>query len=72
MDTLEKKVDRVTGKPEASTSDPAAHPPLVVNRIRQALVTSRVTLGAQSTGLDPYDSRRAKTPGAVWSDRVRR
>ena len=44
--------------------------PLMVNRIKQALVTSRVTLGAQSTGLDPYDSSRAH-PGSVWSDRVR-
>jgi len=44
---------------------------MVVNRIKQALVTSRLTLGAQSTGLDPYDSRRATNPGAVWSGRVR-
>ena len=43
---------------------------LIVNRIKQALVTSRVTLGAQSTGLDPYDSSRAH-PASVWPDRVR-
>jgi hypothetical protein len=45
--------------------------PIMVHRIKQALVTSRVTLGAQGTGLDPYDSRHASSPGSIWSDRTR-
>ena len=45
--------------------------PMIVNRIKQALVTSRVTLGPQSTGLDPYDSRQAAHPGSVWAKRAR-
>ncbi len=57
-------------EPEAQAADSCVQP-LIVNRIRQVLVTSRLTLGTQSTGLDPYDSRRAPNPGAVWSDRVR-
>jgi hypothetical protein len=56
--------------PEAKAGDSGVQP-LIVNRIRQVLVTSRLTLGTQSTGLDPYDSRRAPNPGAVWSDRDR-
>lgn len=45
--------------------------PIMVHRIKQVLVTSRVTLGAQGTGLDPYDSRHAGSPGSIWSDRTR-
>jgi hypothetical protein len=44
---------------------------MVVGRIKQALVTSRLTLGSQSTGSDPYDSRRPDHPGSVWSARRR-
>jgi hypothetical protein len=44
---------------------------MIVDRIKQALVTSRVTLGSQSTGSDPYDNRPAAGPGSVWSDRSR-
>lgn len=58
-------------------SEPAAAPgdsgvrPVVLGRIKQALVTSRLTLGSQSTGGDPYDSRRERTPGSVWGNRGR-
>lgn len=45
--------------------------PIMVHRIKQVLVTSRVSLAAQGTGLDPYDSRQASSPGSVWSDRTR-
>ena len=45
--------------------------PVAVHRIKQALVTSRLTFGSQSTGTDPYDSRSERNPGRVWSNRVR-
>jgi hypothetical protein len=68
---LDTPTDLVTGQePEESANDTGSRP-LIVNRIKQVLVTSRVTLGPQSTGLDPYDSRNVASPGSVWSDRVR-
>ena len=42
-----------------------------LNRIRKSLVTSRLTLADDTTGGDPYDSRRGRTPGAVWGHRRR-
>jgi hypothetical protein len=54
-----------------ASADATGSRPMVVNRIKKALVTSRLTLGSQDTGLDPYDSRCAANPGAVWSGRVR-
>jgi hypothetical protein len=68
---VERPAEYVTEhEPESKAGDSGVQP-LILNRIRQVLVTSRLTLGTQNTGLDPYDSRRAPSPGAVWSDRVR-
>lgn len=68
---MDTPADQVTAnEPEGAESETGSRP-MLVNRIKQALVTSRVTLGVQSTGLDPYDSRHATQPGSVWSDRTR-
>ena len=68
-DTVDKPNDQVSAKPEEAKSDSGSRP--LVDRIKHALVTSRLTLGAQDTGLDPYDSRRVAVPGSVWNGRVR-
>lgn len=59
--------------PNEPDSDPAESGarPVVVNRIKQALVTSRLTFGNQNTGTNPYDSGREDHPGQVWGNRLR-
>jgi hypothetical protein len=61
----------VAGPPAAdpvSTTDARS---ITLNRIRKTLVTSRLTLAAETAGGDPYDSRRGREPGAVWGIRSR-
>ncbi len=66
---MDKPSDQVSGKPDEAPDDAGSRP--LVDRIKHALVTSRLTLGPQDTGLDPYDSRRVAIPGSVWTGRVR-
>jgi hypothetical protein len=44
---------------------------LTVERIKQALVTSRITLAGHSTGADPYNSRLDRRRASVWGNRKR-
>ncbi len=39
----------------------------VLLSIKQALVTSRLTLTDQDAGADPYDRRQSPNPGLVWT-----
>jgi hypothetical protein len=39
--------------------------------IKQALVTSRLTLAGDTAGDNPYDSRHGRDPGSVWTNRGR-
>jgi hypothetical protein len=39
--------------------------------IKAALVTSRVSLSTGSAGVDPYNSRLGKRPGAIWNGQRR-
>ena len=65
------KPDYVTDlEPQAAPGDSGVRP-IMLDRIKQALVTSRVTLAGQSTGKDPYDSRRDRRRTSVWGNRVR-
>jgi hypothetical protein len=59
--------------PPEPDSDPAESGarPVVLNRIKQALVTSRLTFGNQSTGTNPYDSGNEDNAGQVWGNRLR-
>jgi len=53
---------------------PADDPPVrpaVLNRIRKAMVTSRLTFAERDSGGDPYNSRAARGPEAVWRGRTR-
>jgi len=42
-----------------------------LNRIRQSLVISRLTLATDAAGGNPYDSGGGRSPGAVWGQRRR-
>jgi hypothetical protein len=44
---------------------------VVVHRIKQALVTSRLTFGSQGTGSNPYDTSSEHNPGQIWGNRLR-
>ena len=44
---------------------------LTVERIKQALVTSRMTLAGHSTGADPYNSRLDRRRASIWGNRKR-
>jgi hypothetical protein len=44
---------------------------VTLDRIKQALVTSRTTLAGQGTGADPYNSRRDRRRTSVWGNRIR-
>ena len=68
---MDTKPDYVTDSEAATAPGNSGVRPVILGRIKQALVTSRLTLGSQSTGSDPYDSRRERIPGSAWSDRVR-
>ncbi len=68
---MDTKPDYVTdAEPEGSSEQTGARP-LVVDRIKQALVTSRLTLASHSTGTDPYDSRVDRRRGSLWGNRRR-
>ena len=45
--------------------------PLMLGLIKQALVTSRLTLAGDTAGDNPYDSRPGRDPGSVWGNRSR-
>ena len=64
--------DYVTdGEPEIESGDSGARP-VVVQRIKEALVTSRLTFGSQSTGTNPYDSGgERRNAGSMWGNRLR-
>ncbi|HEV7432906.1 MAG TPA: hypothetical protein VGN77_07675, partial [Steroidobacteraceae bacterium] len=66
------KPDYVADVDEAQPAPSAADTrPVVVDRIKQALVTARLTLGGQNTGADPYDTRRDRRRAPVWGTRRR-
>ena len=39
----------------------------IVTSIKVALVTSQVSLSRTNAGVDPYNSRLGKRPGAIWN-----
>ena len=68
---MNRPSDYVTeGEPDIEPGDSGVRP-VVVNRIKQALVTSRLTFGSQSTGTNPYDSGGERNPGRIWGNRLR-
>ena len=68
---MDTKPDYVTGpEPQSAPDEVPARPP-VVERIKQALVTSRLTLAGHSTGTDPYDSRHDRRRAPLWGNRSR-
>jgi hypothetical protein len=70
---LDTKSDYVTDRePAAAPEDADADArSAVLDRIKQALVTSRLTLASHSTGADPYDTRKDRRRGTVWGNRSR-
>jgi hypothetical protein len=68
---VDTKPNYVTDADPEPASDKAGPRPLVVDRIKQALVTSRLTLASHSTGTDPYDSRLDRRRGSIWGNRRR-
>ena len=69
---LDTKPDYVSNVEPQAASDGPGLEPVVLERIKQALVTSRLTLAGQSVGADPYNSRRDRRRRAsVWGDRSR-
>ena len=68
---MNRPSDYVTeGEPDIEPGDSGVRP-VVVNRIKQALVTSRLTFGSQSTGANPYDSGSERKSGQIWGNRLR-
>ena len=43
----------------------------VLLSIKQALVTSRLSLAEIDAGADPYNRRQGQSPGSVWAQRNR-
>jgi|KBSMisStaDraftv2_1062788.scaffolds.fasta_scaffold01725_13 hypothetical protein len=63
---LDTKTDYVTAEDTVVSPGDSGIRPAMIGHIRQALVTSRVTLAGQSTGADPYNSRRDRRRASVW------
>ena len=55
---------------QPETEDPEPRPAMLA-LIKQALVTSRLTLAGETAGDNPYDSRPGRDPGSVWGNRSR-
>lgn len=69
MDTRRNYVTDVLEPPTEPGESEAR--PLTLDRIKQALVTSRTTLAGHGTGSDPYNSRRDRRRASVWGNRIR-
>jgi hypothetical protein len=65
---MDKKPDYVANAPPQPAAEDADRRPLVIDRIKQALLTSRLTLAGQSTGADPYNRRRDRRRTSVWGN----
>ena len=58
------------GDPADEAEDPRSDPrQAVLASIKAALVTSRLTLGANDPGVDPYNNRLGKRPQSAWTGR---
>ena len=68
---MDTKGDYVIDPEAPAVAAEAVVLPPVVERIKKALVTSRLTLASHSTGTDPYNSRRDRRRGSVWGNRKR-
>ena len=67
---MDTKPDYVTEpQPQAAAVETGVQP--VFDRIKQALVTSRLTLAGQNIGADPYDSHHDRRRALVWGNRSR-
>ncbi len=67
---MDTKPDYVTeSEPQAARDETTVQP--VLDRIKQALVTSRLTLAGQNIGADPYDSHHDRRRALVWGHRSR-
>ena len=68
---MDRRTDYVTDQqPDTEPVDSGVRP-VAVHRIKQALVTSRLTFGSQSTGANPYDSGSERKSGQIWGNRLR-
>ena len=68
---MDTKTDYVTElEPKAAPEAAAVRPP-VLDRIKQALLTSRLTLAGQNIGADPYDNRLDRRRAPLWGKRSR-
>ena len=65
--TLEIAGDTPQDPPSRSGRGRAA----VLLSIKQALVTSRLTLAEKDPGTDPYNRRQGPSPGSLWARRNR-
>ncbi len=68
---MDSKANYVTEVEPEAASDEAEARLLTVDRIKQALVTSRLTLASHNTGTDPYDNRVDRRRGSIWGNRRR-
>jgi hypothetical protein len=68
---VDAKPDYVTDVEPQVVPDDADLRPVMLDRIKQALVTSRLTLAGHSTGADPYNSRRDRRRATIWGKRSR-
>ncbi|MGH8252448.1 MAG: hypothetical protein ACRES2_00285 [Steroidobacteraceae bacterium] len=71
-------MDLPQNSPAPANDAPAAAAPDAPNvrretfqRIGRSLLTTRLALAEDAAGVDPYDSRRGRNPGAVWGKRRR-
>ena len=58
------------GAPRPPASDDTGREAAILS-IKQALVTSRLTLAGSDAGADPYNARQRKNPHLEWARRRR-
>jgi len=68
---LDDKPDYVSDPEPQAAPAPTDAQPVVFDRIKQALVTARITLGNQNTGADPYNCRADRRRTSMWGNRRR-
>lgn len=68
---MDTKPNYVTDPEPHAVPEAVSVQPPVLERIKQALVTSRLTLAGQNTGTDPYDSRYDRRRAPIWGNRCR-
>jgi hypothetical protein len=69
--SAEVKPNRASDAAQRPSSPHGSGREAVLLSIKQALVTSRLSLAEIDAGADPYNRRQGQSPGSVWARRNR-